>query len=216
MVLRVRDTGVGIPQANQDRVFTPFFTTHVEAGRGLGLATSRRIVEDHKGHLLLQSSVGEGTTVTVTLPREQASPDLMKPSAEPFDGHPLTILAIDDMEGTVTMLHDGLKRYNHTVLTAMSGSEGLDILTKNRIDLVICDLGMPEMNGWEVGKRIKATCEELGIPGIPFIILTGWADLVVEEETLAACGVDAVLEKPVDVPALLQTISEVMHNGGSI
>lgn len=209
--LTVQDSGVGISEANMSRLFTPFFTTKFEAGTGLGLATSRQIVNQHGGHILVDSIEGEGTTVTVDLPLAQ---ELPRPAELPekTDGvKHLTVLAIDDMEAAVRMFRAGLERLCHTALTALSGQEGLAIFSETTPDVVVCDLGMPEMNGWQVAKAIKEMCEERGIPKTPFIILTGWGGQPGEEHKMAENGVDAVVEKPVDMPKLLEVINEVIQ-----
>ncbi len=95
------------------------------------------------------------------------------------------------------------------VVTASSGEQGLDIFKENPIDLVICDLGMPQMNGWEVGKSIKSTCEERSLSKTPFILLTGWGGLRTETEKISGSGVDVVVEKPVNLGNILQIIREI-------
>jgi CheY-like chemotaxis protein len=122
---------------------------------------------------------------------------------------PLHILAIDDMEGTVTLLKSGLGKMGHVVLTALSGDQGLALLEDNPVDVVICDLGMPGMNGWQVGEAITRRCSAKGLPKPGFIILTGWGGQSSEKQKIATSGVDAVLEKPVDIAKLLDVISDV-------
>ncbi len=209
VILRITDTGIGISKENLNRLFTPFYTTSAEPGRGLGLATCRRIVEAHEGTILVDSVEGKGATFTITLP-------FVKPDIGPSDvgydndqGKPLTILAVDDMEATVKMLRAALMRFGHTVLTAMSGEEALRIFRENVIDLVVCDLGMPGMSGWRVGKAIKEISKERGSPKPPFIILTGWDDRGHDEAKCVESGVDAVVQKPLEMTKLVQIIREV-------
>jgi CheY-like chemotaxis protein len=109
------------------------------------------------------------------------------------------------------MLQGSLSKFGHTVVTALSGSEGVTIFAETFIDVVICDLGMPEMNGWEVGKAVAAICEKRAIPGVPFILLTGWGGQVKETQMISECGVDAVLEKPVDVVELMEVIGKLTN-----
>ncbi len=210
VILRVRDTGIGIPAGNINRLFTPFFTTNVEAGRGLGLSTCRTIIESHGGHILVQSTQGAGTTFTVKLPFAVRQEDraTQRPPVTPLK--PLRILVIDDMEGTVTLLKRALERMGHAVLTALSGEEGLRLLEDTPVDLVICDLGMPGMNGRQVGEAIAQRCSRQELRRPRFIVLTGWGGQALETEQMTASEVDAVIEKPVDSAKLVEVISRLV------
>jgi CheY-like chemotaxis protein len=126
----------------------------------------------------------------------------------------LTILAVDDLEATVKILSAGLGRLGHIVAGALSGPEALQIFKENHIDLVICDLAMPEMNGWQVSKALVAFCAEQAVPKPPFIMLTGWDDQQNEHLKISESGVDAVIQKPVDMTKLLGVIQEVLGRGG--
>jgi PAS domain S-box-containing protein len=210
VALRVRDTGIGIPRKNLDRLFTPFFTTSVQVARGLGLATCRRIVDAHGGTILVESVEGKGATFTITLPLVTEEPLPSEVAESKSAEKALTILAVDDLEATVRILKAGLGRLGHKVFTALSGQEAVTMLNENPIDLVICDLGMPEMNGWQVGRAIKEICKERGTPRPAFIILTGWENPGHEKERISESGVDAVVQKPVDITKLLEVIREVL------
>ncbi|HTY26269.1 MAG TPA: response regulator, partial [Desulfomonilaceae bacterium] len=80
-------------------------------------------------------------------------------------------------------------------------------------DVVICDLGMPGMTGWEVGKRISEWCREKGVVKTPFALLTGWGDQVREIAKMRSAGVDRILIKPIDVPKLLDALHELAGKG---
>jgi two-component system cell cycle sensor histidine kinase/response regulator CckA len=127
----------------------------------------------------------------------------------------LRILAIDDREPYLRMLEAGLAQFGHTPITASSGIEGLQVLQETQVDVVICDLGMPGLDGWEVSRRVKEICQEREIPKTPFVLLTGQADMEdPDRETgrkMADCGVDAVVGKPVDTPDLLEIIDNMMR-----
>jgi len=208
VVLKVRDTGVGISEENLKRLFNPFFTTKAQAGSGLGLASSRRIIEAFGGDILVESPVGKGTTFTILLPLAEQPSEQIEPTAR-VSCPGMTVLVIDDMQAVLDVLKVGLTRHGHVVVTATSGQQGLDIFRENPIDLVICDLGMPGINGWEVGKRIRSTCEERDISKTPFILLTGWGGQKTEAAKIAESGVDAVVEKPINISEILELIQEV-------
>lgn len=207
VVLTVQDNGVGIPKNDLGRLFTPFFTTKFEAGTGLGLATAKSIIDGHGGQITVESAEGKGTTFTVTLPRareNKAEEKLREVRASQEDS--LTILIIDDLEPVAKVLQDGLQAFGYTVVRALSGAEGLQVFRETEIDIVICDLGMPGMNGWEVGRAIRTRCEETGRPGVPFVLLTGWQGQEKEENQISLSGVDAVVEKPLDIFRLVEVI----------
>lgn len=209
--LRVKDTGLGIAQEHLERLFNPFFSTKLKVGTGLGLATSRQIVNQHGGQILVESVEGTGSEFRIRLPLAEDQPDDADHQlGRPFDLK-LTILLIDDMQPLLDVMKTGLVECNQTVFTALSGQEGLESFKQNPVDLVVCDLGMPGMNGWQVAESLKGLCNEMGIPKPPFIILTGWGDQSNGKDSHSESGVDAVVEKPVDILKLLRIIKEVVE-----
>ncbi len=210
VVFEVSDSGMGIRKEDMGRLFTPFFTTKLETGTGLGLATSRRIIDNHGGDISVHSLSGEGTTFSVKLP---LAPSPLQPTeipaASPVE-RTLKILAVDDMESTLMMLRLGLEAYHHTVLTALSGEDALEAFQSHEVDLVLCDLAMPGMNGWEVGKRIVDLCQEKQIPSPPFVLLTAWGHETMDKAKMYESCVEAVLEKPVDIEELMHVIAKVV------
>ena len=208
VVLEIQDTGIGISEENLKRLFNPFFTTKASAGSGFGLAISRKTIESSGGSIVAESTIEKGTTFKIVLPRARAP--FEEPSSQTGSAGPrMTILVIDDTEAVLEFLEARLTRYDHRVLTASSGQKGLDIFTQHTIDLVICDLRMPGMTGWEVGKSIKSTCRERSIPKTPFIMLTGWGGQQTEVTKIEESGVDAVVEKPISVGDLMKTVHEM-------
>jgi CheY-like chemotaxis protein len=135
-------------------------------------------------------------------------------SGTPSETRPgFRILLIDDMEPLLRILEKGLQRYGQTVFTASSGQEGLEIVKSHPIDAVVCDLGMPGMDGWSVAEAVQDYCREQGIPKISFILLTGLgASISHTARDLRQLGVDVVLEKPVEILALIQTVAEAVQN----
>ncbi len=209
VILQVQDDGLGVPAQTVGRIFEPFFTTKGVQGTGMGLASSYGIVRRHGGEIFVESREGGGSTFTVRLPLME------KPQEETF-GRPdgplrqIRILVVDDQPPVVNMLKDGLELFGQTVLTAYSGQEAIDLLKTESVDLIICDLGMPGMNGWEVGKKVAQMCLENGVPKPLFMMLTGWSRQADQSEKVSESGVDAVLEKPVDVSSLFKAIGELM------
>lgn len=216
VVLQVSDTGIGIRKDHLAQIFQPFFTTKKSKNSaGIGLASSNNIVRGHGGSISVTSKRGQGTVFSVKLP---LAPALVEepPSTFPVPiERSLRILVIDDMEPVISTIEEALSRHDHRVLGAESGEDGVRLFEEDPTDLVICDLGMPGMNGWEVAKRIKAYCAALGIKKTPFILLTGWADQAKEKSRVAESGVDAIVEKPVGISHLLKVIRDVVKNTDS-
>jgi len=207
--LVVSDTGVGIPRENLTHLFEPFWTSKGYNGTGMGLAAAYGIVRRHGGEITIESGEGAGATVTVSLPcakEPRPAPASVPSSCSPSK---LRILAVDDQQPIVDLLRKALERHGQTVITALSGPKAMNLFKESPTDVVISDLGMPQMNGWEVGKAIKEWCREKDIPKPRFIILTGWADQAGNREQLEESGVDAVMEKPVEVKRLLEVVMDV-------
>jgi len=108
-----------------------------------------------------------------------------------------------------SLLERILAKAGQRVFKALSGDEGLAIFNKEPMDLVICDLGMPGMSGWDVGKVIRSICQERGIPKPAFVLLTGWGGQELEREKIAESGVDAVVAKPIDSARVISTVQEI-------
>jgi CheY-like chemotaxis protein len=128
-----------------------------------------------------------------------------------FGERKLSILLVDDVEPLIDMFRSFLSLRGHTVFAAMSGKGGLEILHHNQVDVVLCDLAMPGMSGWDVGKAIRATCHENGVQKTPFILLTGWSEQIRDDPRLVESGVDAVVGKPVEFGELLAVITETIR-----
>jgi len=209
VVLQVEDTGEGISKEYLTKIFDPFFTTKGYESVGMGLASSYGILLRHGGQISAHSAEGEGTLFTVKLNLASNEVGSLEPVSRTGFHQKLRILIVDDMPMVVTVLEDGLDEFGQTAVAAFSGEQAIRLFRSNPADLVICDLGMPGMNGWAVGARIKALCKERGIPKPPFILLTGWDDPASEQEKMTESGVDRVVAKPVDILKLLQIVQEL-------
>jgi len=209
--LAVSDTGVGMPPEVKERALEPFFTTKGPKGMGLGLSLAYGILDRHGGALSIESTEGRGTTVTLRLPIRSGL-EAEAPRAESQPARPSTsalrILVIDDDPEVREVLAEMLGVSGHEVLRAGAGREGLALLEAGeRIDLVLTDLGMPDMNGWEVARAIKARW-----PGLPVGILTGWEDEI-DETSPDSGAVAGMLRKPVDSGDLEQLIAACLGTG---
>ena len=156
--LEVEDDGPGIPADDLDRIFEPFFTTKPGGGAaGLGLAASRAIMDRIGGHLCARSPGERGAVFTLVLPCRSAEVNTRQPAAAPRAAR---ILVVDDERLIRTLVARHLEHDGHEVATASGGPEALEILTHRRFDLLLTDVVMPEMNGfnlaWEARRRQPA------------------------------------------------------------
>ncbi|MGP8283533.1 MAG: ATP-binding protein, partial [Desulfomonilaceae bacterium] len=211
VVLEIEDTGTGISDENMKRIFEPFWSTKGDMGTGMGLSVTHGILSSHGGEITVASKVGEGTKFTIKLPLAMAVLELSSHAMSTILDSQLRILLVDDIAPLRTLLHDLLICHGHTVLMAESGMQALDLFRNSEFDLVICDLGMPEMSGWEVGGSVKKICWEKQIPKTPFLLLTGWGGQSLGTERIEQSGIDGILEKPVNIPKLFETIRKVVY-----
>jgi GAF domain-containing protein/CheY-like chemotaxis protein len=186
----IQDTGVGMSPEVCQRIFDPFFSTKGERGTGLGLSVVYGIVTRHGGDVRVESEEGRGSVFTLRLPlggdAVEAAP------APPSSTAPTTgrVLVIDDEPLVVESLCDLLRRDGHTVTSCTSGEAGLACLATTPFDLVITDLGMPGMSGWEVARTVKARR-----PGVRVAMITGWGDQI-DADQAERDDVDYVVAKP--------------------
>ncbi len=212
-VLVVQDNGMGIPADVLPKVFQPFFTTKGVAGTGIGLSSSYGIIRRHGGDISVESIPGRGSTFTVRLPSDQQVKISIPASGfVPKQPWKVRALLIDDEPMIVKALRTLLSRDGHTVFCARSGEEGLEVFRRETPNVVMTDLGMPSMNGWQVAKAIKEWSEKKGVPRPAVIVLTGWGPEADSAVKMVECGVDAFLRKPVRYPELQNKLREVLEN----
>ncbi|HTU00254.1 MAG TPA: ATP-binding protein, partial [Candidatus Sulfotelmatobacter sp.] len=202
--LQIADTGVGIPDAIRPRIFDPFFTTKGPQGTGLGLSVVYAIVERHGGRIEVASTPGHGATFTLRLRRAEADPSEPGPGRRVRTGA-CRVLVIDDdplVRETVSTL---LRTAGHTVTEASGGTEGIRRLAEAPVDLVLTDLGMPDVTGWDVAREVKARD-----PRLPVILLTGWGEHAACDQDGSQPGwVDVILSKPVSLDDLLRAVGRL-------
>jgi signal transduction histidine kinase/CheY-like chemotaxis protein len=200
-LLSVSDNGVGMSKEARRQVFEPFFTTKGVKSTGLGLSVVHGIVESHSGSVVLESEEGQGTTVTLHFP---ALPSPASPSASQMRQatRAARLLVIDDEPEVLDVLKEMLASLGHAVTAASRGPEGLALLERERYDLVLTDLAMPGMTGWQVAQAVKSRW-----PDLPVILLTGWADQVDPSHT---SWVDRLLKKPFQLGQIEETLAALL------
>jgi signal transduction histidine kinase/CheY-like chemotaxis protein len=220
VIASVDDTGVGIPESARHRIFEPLFTTKGEDGTGMGLPVSHGIVREHDGTMDVQTEPGWGTRFTLTFPPRpaaKASSDeptggaeaateapataaKPSPSAKPPQREGYNLLVVDDEAMVRNVTARLLRMRGHTVEEAKGGADALQKIAEHPFDLIVTDLGMPEMSGSELAYRIRQHHPHLCI-----ILLTGHTDAEDQSE-----HVDTVVKKPFRIDALEASIQHLM------
>lgn len=215
-VLRVSDSGIGIRPDQLERVFDMFTRVEragvaAEPGLGIGLALARRIAEMHGGKLTAFSDgEGRGATFTLAIPLLQASQPKASSTAAAGAGSdessaPLKIVVIEDNEDVADMLVIWLEELSHHVTVARTGNGGVEAIRTQKPDLVVCDLGLPDLHGTEVCRQVRR------FPGTSqpvMVALTGWGR---EDDVRATkeAGFDHHLVKPIAPEKLLSLLQSV-------
>ena len=198
----VIDNGEGMTAETRAQIFDPFFTTKGLPHLGLGLDTVLLVAEQANGTLQIESTLGQGTTVTLALPIAQdAGGGEMQAM---LAARTAQILVIDNEPSVRDLLARLLKLHGHEIVTAESGVEGIAAFKARKFDLVLTDLGMPEMSGWDVAREIKKLN-----PRVPVALTTGWP-VELNYKELKDRGVDKVVNKPFDMPQLLGMIDDAL------
>lgn len=202
----VTDTGIGMDEKIKTRIFQPFFTTKgFEQGKGLGMSTSYAIVQEHGGELYVkESSPGKGTSITISLPFSKIQESRQQNVVTEYEGS-ARILWVDDEEPIRNMGKVQLEMLNHRADVAASGEEALSLLQDNQYDLMITDVGMPNMNGWQLVERIKGNHSSMKI-----VILTGW-ELDVADKEKEKYGIGYIAKKPIKMAQLKNIVGEVLQ-----
>jgi len=194
----------------QARIFDPFFTTKPVKGTGLGLSVAYGIVTRHHGVITVDSQPGLGTEFVLRFPTNQVESVAQPQATTSRDGeiHPLRILVVDDEEPVLEVLADMLRNRGQDVRIGVGGEAGLSEFQRWRPQVVFSDLGMPEVNGWDVARRVKSQA-----PETPVVLVTGWGSQL-EEGSAQARGVDLIMAKPFsmeDVDHTLRQVSDMIR-----
>ncbi len=201
--ISVSDNGVGMSEDIKKNIFDPFFTTKPAVGTGLGMSTAYGIILRHGGNIKVESVVGKGSTFTLQFPvtRTNVRSIAHTETEQETNVRNLRILVVDDSENIRILMDKFLSESNHKVKTIDNGADAIELIKKEEFDLVLCDLAMPDVFGYDVikvinnlGKRSKTG------------IITGWNDDLtpqVGEEP----DVDFIIRKPFEFPELTNKIN---------
>jgi CheY-like chemotaxis protein len=215
--ISITDTGLGLSEAEQERLFAPFERLDAAErgieGTGLGLALSRHLTIAMGGEMTVRSQVGAGSTFAVgfasVVPAvvEERPPAVRPLLAQREYGQPRSILYVEDTVANVTLIEHILKqRPGVTLIPAMLGGTALELAREHRPDMILLDLHLPDLPGREVMRRLQA---DPATRGIPVVVLSADATKRHLDQLLAA-GARAYLTKPIGVIRLLEVIDQTL------
>ncbi len=207
--LGVSDTGPGIPESIQERIFDPFYTTkEVNKGSGMGLSVVHGIIKNHDGFIELDSSREQGTRIYCYFPVSELPPVEDDEEIDKSVGGQETVLFVDDEESLVKVCEHQLESMGYKVITKTDPLEALDYFKthQQKIDLVISDMTMPGMTGDQLIGKMKEYKPEL-----KSIICTGFSTKIREKEGEFA-GATGYIQKPFDKRTLNQKIREIFDS----
>jgi GAF domain-containing protein/CheY-like chemotaxis protein len=233
VIVSVADTGIGIAPEDYGAVFEQFkqvggdTLTDKPKGTGLGLPICKEIVEHHGGRIWVESKVGKGSTFSFAIPfiasdnknNKKEKPihldELVKQLKEQvvfsklkINGHTASILVVDDDDSIRSLLEQELTEAGYLIEQATNGKQALECIRKNRPDLIILDVMMPEMNGFDVAAILKNDPQTMDIP---IIILS----IVQDKARGFRIGVDRYLTKPIDTAQLFTEVGNLLEQGKS-
>ena len=203
--VEVADTGPGISEAVQERMFDPFFTTNT-TGRGLGLAVVHGVVRTLGGAMLVDSLLGAGARLRLLLPVSTGRRDDAAPSRRGDLEGSETLLAVDDNAAVLEVIRATLGSYGYEVLTAESGAEAARILADRSVDLVLLDAVMP-------GEPGQAVLEKLRVlrPGVPILLISGYAEEEAMRHFAESGDAAGFLAKPFTTEALAVAVRSALE-----
>ena len=205
--INVSDTGAGIDAETQEKIFDPFFTTKGDGGVGLGLSMVYGFVQRSGGDITVQSVPGQGASFVLYFPRFKQTV-VSKPEISVVDDKELlgdeSILVVDDEPAMLELMKEILAAKGYKVLTAKDGRAALDVLKREKIDLLVSDVIMPEMDGFELAAKIQDE-----YPATKIQLVSGFAEnrhKIVEDPELNR----RLLQKPFTAQVLRHRVREIL------
>jgi PAS domain S-box-containing protein len=205
--LEISDTGHGMDPATQARIFEPYFTTKPPGeGTGMGLSVVHGIVKSHDGHITVNSEPGKGTTFSVYLPTIEAEVQPPTVVDENIPRGDENVLIVDDDEDLLNMMQHMLENVGYRVKAFTDPRGALHVFRKqaDRFDLVITDITMPKLTGYQLAQEIMAIRKN-----IPVIMCTGYSETI-DSEKAKAIGIKEYIMKPFSVKEIADAIRRVL------
>ena len=191
------DTGVGMDEETKSKIFQPFYSTKgFKLGRGLGMSGVYSTIRKYNGEIFVKSAeLDKGTSIEMVFPIVEQDEIKVTSENKQKNSVPFKVLWVDDDPIITENIYELVELMGHKCNIANSGKKALDYLNKNTYDIVFTDIGMPEMNGWELVEAIRSN---LGNK-IKIVTVTGWD---IDEKVKKEHAIDFVLQKPFTVEAL--------------
>ncbi len=210
--VKISDSGSGIESEHIDRIFEPFFTTKGSLGHslipgtGLGLSVANQVIMNHNGTISVESVKDKGTVFTITLPvntREILEEEIRR-NHKDYNFEEVDVLIVDDDKDFNSILERALENKNASVKTSISGAQGLAHLEMKKVDLLVLNMHIPDMNGWDILKQMKYLDSE------PKVIVISDHFLSMENEDMAL--IDYVLMKPFDLEEFYSAVRDSLNS----
>jgi len=203
--LELSDNGNGMTEETKRRIFDPFFTTKGINHSGLGMSMLYGIIKRHNGSIDIKTKPGKGTMFTIVLPKgNEIIEKENKKSSPVVEMGKANIMIIDDEPEIGVLLSEILSKQGHKTCVFGSGKDGIEAFKEGGYEVLITDLGMPGVSGWEVisiARQIR--------PGVVIGIITGWD---ISEEEAKQKGVDFLINKPFRADSVLQVVATAVKS----
>ena len=199
--LVVTDDGIGMTPEQTANVFSPFYTTKGSEGTGLGLAVVHGIVTRHNGNVAVESTPGQGSRFTISLPYARCDADTPPAPESVVDQGRRRVLLVDDDATILDVIGEALRDSGHDVHVCDAGAAAIVAMEDKQFDVLITDLGMPGVNGWDVARRAR----QLN-PPLPVIVISGWGAQITQDQ-MEMAGVNLILPKPFRLEQIRQAIA---------
>jgi len=201
--LELSDNGTGMTEETKDRIFDPFFTTKGITHGGLGMSMLYGTIKRHNGSVDIKTMPGQGTTFTIVLPKgKEKTERASEKSSHSIKTEEANILIIDDEPQIGAVLSEILSHQGHQTSVFDNGKDGIDALKNGSYEILITDLGMPDLSGWEV-INIARQIE----PGVISGVITGWD---ISEAEAKQKGVDFLITKPFESSQIIQAVANAV------
>jgi C4-dicarboxylate-specific signal transduction histidine kinase len=210
VVLTISDNGPGISKEHSSKVFEPFWTTKGLKGTGMGLSTAMGVVTRHEGSIQIDHTAQQGAKFIIRLPKAVEDDKARHSPILSSMDFKAKILLLVHLRAVITELEVGLRQYGHDVFKASSGWEGLELYKKEGAEIIICDLGMRDLNGWQISRAIKDLCAKREVPKPPFVLRAGGMEMLGDDPRIEECGVDRIIARTLDLPGNLKLVRELV------
>ncbi|WGE63601.1 ATP-binding protein [Actinobacillus equuli subsp. haemolyticus] len=208
----LRDTGIGIPKNEQRKVFAMFYQAENSQekkaqGSGIGLAISKRIAKLMGGDLTLESEEGKGSIFTLTIQADTVEAK----KAVKINDHALKVLLVEDIEVNVVVARAMLEKFGCDVDVAMTGDEAFELFEQNSYDLILLDIQLPDMTGFDIARQLRERYENEEVDYLPLLVALT-ANIMQTKEEYQQQGMDDVLRKPLSLEALSECLNHYFNS----